>query len=69
VLKRTAAPERIAAAVRRLLDEPSFRARAADLGAAIRTDAASGALITALEDLPAGSGTVGSEPADRVSRT
>ena len=58
VLKRTAAPERIAAAVRRLLDEPSFRARASELGTSIRTDADSGALIAALEDLPDRSGAV-----------
>ena len=67
VLKRTSSPERIATAVRRLLDEPSFRARAADLGAPIRSDATSGALVAELEDLPAGSGTVGSPPAARAS--
>ena len=52
-VKRTASPAKIAAAVRRVLDEPSFRAGAAALGAAIRRDAASTALVDELEDLPA----------------
>ncbi len=51
-VKRTAPPATIAATVRRLLDEPSFRSGAAQLGAAIREDAAAPALVAELEDLP-----------------
>ena len=51
-VKRSAPPAKIAAAVRRLIDEPSFRVGAAELGAAIRRDAESGALVRELEDLP-----------------
>ena len=52
-VKRTASPGAIATAVRRLLDDPSFRTGAARLGRSIRRDAASGALVAELEDLPA----------------
>lgn len=52
-VKRTASPAAIATAVRRLLDDPSFRAGAGRLGQSIRRDAASGALVAELEDLPA----------------
>ena len=52
-LKRNASPEAIAAAVRRLLAEPSFRSAAGRLGQAIRRDAADGSLLAELEDLPA----------------
>jgi UDP:flavonoid glycosyltransferase YjiC (YdhE family) len=52
-VKRTASPGAIAAAVRRVLAEPSFRAGASRLGQSIRHDAASGALVAELEDLPA----------------
>lgn len=51
-VKRGAAPSAVADAVRRVLDDPSFRAGAAQLGEAIRADAASGASIAELEDLP-----------------
>jgi UDP:flavonoid glycosyltransferase YjiC (YdhE family) len=40
-------------AVRRVLTEPSFRQGAERLGESIRRDAASGALLAELEDLPA----------------
>ena len=52
-VKRTASPAAIAKAVSRVLDDPSYRAGAARLGASIRRDAASGALVAELEDLPA----------------
>ena len=55
-LKNTAAPKAIATAVRRLLDEPQFRADAERLGDAVRRDAASGELVRELEDLPAAAG-------------
>jgi MGT family glycosyltransferase len=55
-LKRTASPEAIAAAVRRVLSEPSFREGAARLGTSVRRDAASGELLAELEDLPAVAG-------------
>ena len=52
-VKRTAPSSAIAAAVRTLLDDPSFRTGAARLGRSLRRDAASGALVAELEDLPA----------------
>ena len=52
-VKRTASPAAIAAAVRRVLDDPALRSGAARLGVSIRRDAASGALVDELEDLPA----------------
>ncbi|MQA80174.1 MAG: glycosyltransferase [Streptosporangiales bacterium] len=48
-LGRKAPPGAIARAVRRLLDEPSFRIRAAELGAVMRADEASGTAIDELE--------------------
>jgi MGT family glycosyltransferase len=55
-LKSTAASEKVADAVRLVLDDPSFREAAEQLGQTIRTDAESGALVTELENLgsPAG---------------
>ena len=52
-VKRTASPATIAKALQRVLDDPSYRAGAARLGESIRRDAASGALVAELEDLPA----------------
>jgi MGT family glycosyltransferase len=52
-VKRTASSAKIAAAVRRVLEDPSYRAGAAALGAIIRQDAASTMLVDELEDLPA----------------
>jgi MGT family glycosyltransferase len=52
-LKRTASPDAVAAAVRRVLSEPSFRQGAERLGGSVRRDAASGSLLGELEDLPA----------------
>jgi UDP:flavonoid glycosyltransferase YjiC (YdhE family) len=52
-LKRTAKPAAIASALRRLLDEPAYRDNAARLGAIIRSDAASGALVSELEAVAA----------------
>jgi MGT family glycosyltransferase len=48
-VKRSADAGTIAAAVRRLLDDPSYRAGAARLGDALRRDAGSGELIVELE--------------------
>jgi MGT family glycosyltransferase len=50
-LPANAAPEAIAAAVRRLLDEPAFKAAAQALGAAIRDDEAARDAAAALERL------------------
>ena len=52
-VKRSASPAAIAKAVTRVLDDPSFAAGAARLGHSIRRDAAGGALVAELEDLPA----------------
>ena len=52
-VKRGASPDAIAKAVRRVLDDPSFGTDAARLGRSIRRDAASGAVVAELEDLPA----------------
>jgi len=52
-LGRKAQPAAVAKAVRRLLDDPSFRAGSERLGASIRRDAASGALVAELESVPA----------------
>ena len=52
-LKNGASPKAIASAVRRLLAEPKFRTDAERLGETIRRDAASGAAVAELEDLPA----------------
>jgi MGT family glycosyltransferase len=48
-LRPSAAPPRIAAAVRRLLDEPAFRAHAGRLGAVIRDDVAADRAVHELE--------------------
>ena len=53
-LRRTAKPSDIAAAVRRVLDDPSFAQAAQRLGTSIRRDAASGALVAELEEHRAG---------------
>jgi MGT family glycosyltransferase len=50
-VKRTAKPAAIAAAVREAVQDPSYRERAERLGAAIRRDAGSGALLRELEDM------------------
>lgn len=51
-LGRKAKPIAVARAVRRLLDDPSYRAASERLGARIRADAASGALVAELESVP-----------------
>lgn len=48
-LRPSASPDRIAAALRRLLDDPAFRASAAYLGRTIRDDVAADRAITELE--------------------
>jgi MGT family glycosyltransferase len=50
-LKPSAQPDRIAAAVRRLLDEPSYREAARRLGRRLRDDAAGSALLEQLESV------------------
>jgi len=54
VLSADAPPEAIAAAVRRLLDEPAFKAAAETLGAAIRADETARHAAAALEALAEG---------------
>jgi MGT family glycosyltransferase len=51
-LKRTARPGVIAGAVRRVLENGSYRAAARQLGAAVRRDASNDALIRELEEIP-----------------
>ena len=51
-LKRTAPPEAIAAAVREVLQNPTFRASAQQLGESVRRDADDAALLRELEDIP-----------------
>lgn len=52
-IKRSARPSAIAAAVEKLLDEPSYRDNASQLGTAVRRDAASGALLAELDGVSA----------------
>jgi UDP:flavonoid glycosyltransferase YjiC (YdhE family) len=56
VIKKDAGPATVASAVRRVLNNPSYREAAERLGRSIRADAESGALVTELENLcsPAG---------------
>ncbi len=51
-VSRTAKPSKIAAAICGVLEDPSFADNARVLGEIIRRDAASGALVRELEDLP-----------------
>ena len=51
-VSRTAKPSKIAAAICGVLEDPSFADNARVLGETIRRDAASGALVRELEDLP-----------------
>jgi MGT family glycosyltransferase len=51
-LKRSAEPSAIAQAVRRVLQNASYRAAAQQLGEAVRRDAASDALVRELEGIP-----------------
>ena len=76
-LKRTARPEAIAAAVTEVLQNPSFRASAQQLGEAVRRDAddarrempgcATGALLRELEDIPTERSAVSTVETRRVS--
>jgi MGT family glycosyltransferase len=50
-LRRTADPAAIAAAVRRVLEDPAYRAAAQQLGESVRRDADSAVLIRELEDI------------------
>jgi UDP:flavonoid glycosyltransferase YjiC (YdhE family) len=51
-LERTTKPEAIAAAVREILQNPTFRASAQQLGESVRRDADDAALLRELEDIP-----------------
>ena len=51
-LKRTAQPKAIAAALTKVLQKPSFRASAQQLGESVRRDADDTALLRELEDIP-----------------
>jgi UDP:flavonoid glycosyltransferase YjiC (YdhE family) len=51
-LERTAQPEAIAAAVREVIENPTFRASAQRLGESVRRDADAAALLRELEDIP-----------------
>jgi MGT family glycosyltransferase len=51
-LKRTAPSEAIAAAVREILRNPTFRVSAQQLGQSVRRDAGDAALLRELEDIP-----------------
>ena len=68
-LGRTASPTAIADAVRRVLEDPSYRESAHRLGEAIRRDAASGALVRELEELPARAARLCGRPPDETRAT
>jgi UDP:flavonoid glycosyltransferase YjiC (YdhE family) len=53
-INKNARPAAVAAAVRRVLDDPRYRQAAQRLGRSIRADAQSGAMFTELEDLRSG---------------
>jgi len=53
-VSKNASPAKIAAAVRRVLDDGSFRDNAARLGGMLQSEAASGAVVSELEALAAG---------------
>ena len=50
-VSKNASPAKVAAAVRRLLDDPSYRRCAARLGEQLRAEAESGAAVAELEAL------------------
>ena len=50
-VSKKASPAKVAAAVQRVLDDPSFRTAAARLGAQVRAEADSGAALAELEGL------------------
>ena len=66
-LERTAQPEAIAAAVREILQNPSFRASAQQLGELVRRDADDAALLRELEDIPVQRSVVSTVETRRVS--
>ena len=51
-LKRTADADTIAAAIRNVLHQPTYRAAAQQLGQSVRSDAAGATLLRELEDIP-----------------
>jgi UDP:flavonoid glycosyltransferase YjiC (YdhE family) len=66
-LRRTAHPRTIAAAVRRVLGDPSYRTAAQQLGASVRRDADSAELVRQLEIVAGDSGNASPADARRVS--
>ena len=66
-LKRTAQPDAIAAAVTDVIENPSFRASAQQLGEVVRRDADDAALLRELEDIPAERSAVSTAETRRVS--
>jgi MGT family glycosyltransferase len=66
-LKRTAQPESIATAVREVLQNPSYRASAQQLGASVRRDADDAALLRELEDIPIERSVVSTVETRRIS--
>jgi len=66
-LKRTAQPKAIAAAITEVLQNPSFRASARQLGESVRRDADDAALLRELEDIPVTCSVTPSVEARRVS--
>src|SRR5690606_21013722 len=63
-LPKTASPQRIAAAVQRVIEEPTYREAARRLGEQIKRDAAEQRAVTELEGLAAGK--AGPRPSQRV---
>ena len=55
-VSRSASPAKVAAAVRQVLDDPSYRRCAVRLGEQLRAEAESGAALAELEALAAGAG-------------
>ena len=66
-LKRTAPPEAIAAAVKEVLQNPTFRASARQLGESVRRDADDAALLRELEDIPVERSVVSTVETRRIS--
>jgi UDP:flavonoid glycosyltransferase YjiC (YdhE family) len=66
-LKRTTSSEAIAAAVREVLQNPTFRASARELGESVRRDADDVALLRELEDIPVERSVVSTVETRRIS--
>jgi MGT family glycosyltransferase len=68
-LKRSASPRKIARAVKRVLDQPSFAHAARRLGDQILRDASGDALVRELEELPSVGASAGPQLTHRTHRT